>query len=100
MEDGENIFKESLLVKRLNRTKLDPELWEKTGSEFAIQFLYKQGHFLHFYSCCLSMCYDRDTATRKSEKPRCAPTHGRISKFPKGRLSWMLFLLVSWLLDA
>lgn len=100
MENGENIFKESLLVKRLNRTELDPELWEKPRSEFVIQFLYKQGHFQHFYSCRLSMCRDRDIVTCKSEKPRCAPSHGRISKFPKGHLSWMLFLLVSWLLDA
>lgn len=53
-------------------------------SEFAIQFLYKQGHF---YSCHLSMCHDGDSVTCKSEKPRCAPSHGHISKFPKGHLS-------------
>lgn len=68
MENGENIFKESLLVKRLNRTELDPELREKPRSEFVIQILYKQGHFQHFYSCRLSMCRDRDIVTCKSEK--------------------------------
>lgn len=43
MENGENIFKESLLVKRLNRTELDPELWENLEVNLPFSFFINKG---------------------------------------------------------